>query len=378
MTNERLEPQLTSYLFAKAAQSHTPICGTFEVTPLCNFNCPMCYVHMTKEQMKDTGRRPLTADQWQDIAAQGRDKGLLYLLLTGGEPFLYPGFRQLYEALADMGFIISINSNGSLIDEETVSWLRRKPPSRINITLYGVTNETYRRLCGDPQGFAKVSAAIDRLRDADIPLKLNCSLIPHNAKELPQIVSFAQERELIVEITPYMFPAHRCSEKNVGQNTRFTPEETARYALEIQRLQTGEDGLRRYAEQILQGSAPSFLEDCAEISADGSIRCRAGRATFWLTWYGMMTPCGMMTGPAVGLLGRSFEEAWQELTEKTAKIRLSGHCARCGSKEICHACAAMAQAETGSFAETPQYLCRMTETLRSLAKELLENNLQLR
>ena len=62
----------------------------------------------------------MTGGEWIRLAREARDQGMLYLLLTGGEPFLYPGFRELYEKLAGMGLILSINTNGALIDAETV------------------------------------------------------------------------------------------------------------------------------------------------------------------------------------------------------------------------------------------------------------------
>ena len=41
------------FLSFKAREKGIPYSGTFELTPLCNLNCRMCYVHMTAEQMQD-------------------------------------------------------------------------------------------------------------------------------------------------------------------------------------------------------------------------------------------------------------------------------------------------------------------------------------
>ena len=98
---------------------------------------------------------------------------MLYLLLTGGEPFVYKDFKRLYLELFKMGFIISINSNATLIDEETVKWLKEYPPQRINITLYGSSNEVYGNLCNNPKGFNQVTKAINLLKEANINIKLN-------------------------------------------------------------------------------------------------------------------------------------------------------------------------------------------------------------
>ena len=361
------EPQVTSYLFAKAAREHVPVNGTFELSPLCNLNCRMCYVHMTAQQVRESGLIMMSNDEWLKLAEEAKEQGMLYLLLTGGEPFLHPGFRELYEKLSGMGFILSINTNGTLIDDDVIRWLTDRPPCRINITLYGASEDTYEKLCGRADGYDRVKHAIEGLQKAGISVKLNCSLTPYNVCDLEEMVRFADERGMILEIAPYMFPAIRRGEENIGKNDRFTPEETAHYMFEIHRLQHGEDAVKPFARQILQGSIPVSLEECQELEPDGTVRCRAGRATFWVTWHGEMRPCGMMERPGVPVRNRKFSEAWKELTELTGRIRLSGACSRCDSQKICHACAAMALAETGEFEKIPGYLCRMVNALRKEA-----------
>lgn len=361
------EPQVTSYLFAKAAREHTPINGTFELLPLCNFDCRMCYVHMTAQQVRESGLTMMTNDEWLKLAEEAKEQGMLYLLLTGGEPFLHPGFRELYEKLAGMGFILSINTNGTLIDDDVIRWLKDRPPFRLNITLYGASRSAYEKLCGRADGYDRVKYAIEGLQKAGISVKMNCSLTPYNVCDLEEMVRFANERGLILEIASYMFPAIRRGKENIGKNDRFTPEETAHYMFEIHRLQYGEDAVKSYARQILEGSIPAALEECQEVTPDGTVRCRAGRATFWVTWHGEMRPCGMMERPGVSVRNRTFCESWGKLTELTGQIRLSGICSRCESQKICHSCAAMAYAETGKFEKTPGYLCQMVKALREEA-----------
>ena len=53
------------------------------------------------------------------------EAGTLSILLTGGEPLLWQDFWTLYEELVDMGFQVSVNTNGSLIDEEALLRFRR-------------------------------------------------------------------------------------------------------------------------------------------------------------------------------------------------------------------------------------------------------------
>ena len=83
---------LSTYLHAKGGKMGISVGGTFELTARCNFNCPMCYVHMTPEQLKASGKEELTAKQWLDLARAAKDKGMVFVLLTGGEPLVRKDF----------------------------------------------------------------------------------------------------------------------------------------------------------------------------------------------------------------------------------------------------------------------------------------------
>ncbi|MDY3281438.1 radical SAM protein [Dysosmobacter sp.] len=369
----RISPmQLTEYLYTKAGRAGIPIGGTFELSPVCNFTCPMCYVRKTAGEVAASPRPILTLDRWLELARQAREQGLLYLLLTGGEPLLWPDFWTLYEQLIQMGFLVSINTNGSLIDEAAIERLKRLAPRRVNITLYGAGDDTYERQCRARGVFSRVRKAIEGLQDAGIPVKLNGTITPDNVCDLEDMVAYAQSRKLILETTTYLFPPVRRLPSMTGVNQRFTPEEAARHHLRIFELQNGPERYRAYLEKILRNAVPppGLDEQCTD-PRDGKIRCRAGRATFWVTWDGYLTPCGMMPEPKVDLTGRPFGEAWRELTERSAGLALSGVCGKCPNAELCHSCAAMAMAETGSASGIPKYLCRMTRAMRAEAENRL-------
>lgn len=368
-----IQAPLTRFLLEKASRGRIPINGTFELSPVCNFNCRMCYVRKTAEQVRASERPIMTLERWLELARQAREEGLLYLLLTGGEPFLWPDFWPLYEQLAQMGFILSVNTNGSLLDEAAVERLRRRPPVRLNITLYGASDDTYEALCRTRGGYSRVARNIDRLLAAGIQVKLNCSLIPENAGDLAAIHAFAAERKLILETNTYMFPPVRRDPACVGRNERFTPAQAAHYNLERYRLLFGQEEYETYLQGILAGLAPPpGLEDCPADGPEGGIRCRAGNAAFWVTWDGWLTPCGMMPEPRVDLSAGDFAPAWRELTRLSDEVRVSAVCSACPDKAACHACAAMALAETGSAAGLPKYLCEMVAAMRTEARALLE------
>lgn len=376
-----VEPEITDYLHRKAAAQRLPLNGTFELTPLCNMDCRMCYVRMSKAQQEAV--RPLrTAAEWLALAKEAREQGMLYLLLTGGEPFSRPDFKEILQGLHSMGFVVSINSNGTLIDESVVEWLKETPPTRINITLYGASDETYARLCKNPHGFTQTTKAIRLLTQAGISVKLQCSVTPYNARDLEGIMAFAKEEHLLVQATSYMFPPLRKDPAMVGRNDRFTPEEAAYYAAKVESLLNGEAAFVERVKNRKEGDDPwagfqmENTEDCMLTEGEG-IRCRAGKCSFWVTWEGKFLPCGML--PSQGELNvfeSGFSAAWQKAAEIADQIRLSAKCRDCSLRDECRACAAMALTESGCYNQVPEYRCRMTRSYPAacdrLVREILE------
>lgn len=369
MKQRLIEPRLTEYLHRKASITKTPISGTFELSPLCNMDCRMCYIKMSKEKQESIARLR-TNKEWIELAQKAKDKGMLFLLLTGGEPFLVKDFKELYIELHKMGFCISINSNGTMIDEEVIEWLKHYPPMRINMTLYGASDETYGRLCNNPKGFTQVTKALSLLKENNIQVKLNCSVTPYNKDDLKQMIDFAEEHDLVIQATSYMFPPLRKDETKIGQNDRFIAEDAALYGAYISAYSNGFDRFKEYIESG-QLALYDADDDCGIVEGD-HMRCRAGITSFWMTWEGKLLPCGMIPDRGLDPWEVGFDAAWENAKNIVSEITLPVKCAGCGKKDECKACAAMVYTETGTYDKVPQYRCEMTHCYPDACKKVLK------
>ena len=351
------EALVSAYLHARANAAGVPLAGTFELTPRCNFSCRMCYVHENVDPAME-----LSAKEWIELGKQCRDAGMLFLLLTGGEPFLRQDFGEIYTHLRRLGLMVSINTNASLLTDELLDVLRRDPPTRINVTLYGASEQTYQNLCRNA-AFETVKANVLRMKDANLPLKINCSVTPYNAQDIEYIHDFAKSNSLQIQSTSYMYPPVRVNGGQFGQAPeRFTPEEAAECMLRCrEQLLT--------PEQLAESAYSPVEEDCSRDTGD-PMACRAGRTSFWVTWNGRMMPCGTFpTEISYNLRAIGFPEAWQRIRQDTALVRMPKECAGCGLKEQCIVCAAACVAETGDTTTKPEYICKMIHRLRELTAE---------
>lgn len=345
-------------LFQKASICKVPLGATIELTPVCNFSCKMCYVRKTPAQLQAEGKTLIGYTAWLEQAQQWKEAGTLYLLLTGGEPFLYPNFRELYIGLHQMGFLLSVNTNASMIDEETMLWLKQYAPSRMNITLYGASRETYGRICGNPDGFDRAVRAIHWLKEAGIPVVINASMIPENAEDMEKIMEFGKSMQLNTRISTYMFPPVRREKEQT--DSRFSPEEAAKMFVRRIRCQFCEQVVNDMFRRQQTGSFDDWGQQPDQMV------CRAGRSSFFLSWEGKMSACGLLPFPVeVEPFKEPFLQCWQTLTEKVRTVKVLEKCQGCELRHLCNPCAATVYAECGDVNGKAEYLCEMSNNIKA-------------
>ena len=368
MQKKNTEPYISTYLHSKGRKLGMPIAGNFELTARCNFNCPMCYVHLTEEQVKAAGRE-LTAAQWLKIAKDARDRGMIFALLTGGEPLMRKDFFEIYKGMKELGLMISINSNGSMLRGEIMEKFLEDPPFRFNISLYGGNNETYRNMCGIPV-YDRVKENIRALRNAGVEVSLNLSITPYNRQDLAQIYADAVELDVNVRASSYMYPPVRINGEEYGCGNRLSATEAARCSVEWDVIRFTDEEFAIRAQNTAKLVA--MEQDGCPVEEGEGVRCRAGSTAFWMTWDGKMMPCGMMTTPVAYPLEIGFDAAWDQIRAETARIRTPAECVSCEYKELCGNCAAVCLTESGRFDGVPDYICQKTKEQVRITREVYE------
>ncbi len=366
LKQQQTEAFIVKYLHSKARVNNVSVSTTFEITSRCNFRCKMCYIcdgGCDKKQFE------LSAGEWIKVAQEARDVGVVFILLTGGEPFIREDFPEIYESLAKMGFILSINTNASLITDEHIELLKRFPPNRMNISLYGMSDEAYEKICGVP-AYSKVIGNIKKLKEAGIKFVINCTVIPENASEYRKINSFCKENDIILRASSYMYPSSRINK----DGSRFSPEEAAKYSVLIDKDKFSAETFRERAFRITNSLELNEEKDCPTDDAEGTgIRCRAGSSASWINWQGKMNFCGMLpANENVDVRKLGFTGCWKLVTKEAEKVVLPAKCNNCKYRNVCNVCAASVFCETGKYNEVPSYLCKMSESIAENYKNSAE------
>lgn len=340
-------------LVHKANVAEIPISATLELLPVCNLHCDMCYIRMDRTEADKQGGLK-SVEEWLHIASQLKELGTLFILLTGGEPLLYPHFRELYIRLKKMGFVLTINTNATLVTEETARLFKEYPPRRLNVTLYGASPETYRSVCHSSTGFDRCMAGLKLLKQYGIATKLTLTLIGKNRHDYPRMLQIARELEMPVTLNAYTSLYTRPHvDAHTLLSTRMSPEEAARIEMEHLKY-TKAETYESYRKEMVE-----FLKlPLTSVPHGLPLTCRAGKSSCWINWQGVMTPCVDMDEPSARLSDMSVADAWRSIVARCKELPLHPECKGCTLKPVCDVCYANATNEK-KHCGTLEYLCHM-------------------
>lgn len=136
-----------------------PYSVALEITLACNMRCLHC-----GSLADGTNReKPLALEEWYKVIDDLKKLKTKYFTLSGGEPFLYPKWRNLIEYIKtpEDGYTqVLMISNGSHITEEDIVFLKEKKASYVALSLDGdeEVHDYIRQYPGAFQNILKVIA----------------------------------------------------------------------------------------------------------------------------------------------------------------------------------------------------------------------------
>lgn len=167
-----------------------PLSCQWEITCRCNLHCVMCYTDCFNRP--DVIRQELATAEILRIMDELAGAGTLELCLTGGEPLARPDFFQLYDHAIRCGFLVTVFSNGTLITEAQANRFAALRPHRIEISLHGITRETFEQITLGQGSYDRCLQAIRLLLDRQIPLVLKSTAMTLNQQEILDVKRYVE------------------------------------------------------------------------------------------------------------------------------------------------------------------------------------------
>lgn len=180
-----------------------PLAVTYYLTTRCNLNCAYCEDFGARRNGRQPPFLPLAeAQQILRLIRDGSDS----LILTGGEPLLYPQIEELAAwAKQALGFRqITLLSNGLLLPQREAVLAH---VDRLAISLDSVNPDFWATLLNVPPATARsilrnIEVYAGRQQALDFRLILNCVLTPETLPGAPAILDFCRENDLLVSFSP--------------------------------------------------------------------------------------------------------------------------------------------------------------------------------
>lgn len=323
-----------------------PLSGGIELTNRCNFRCVHCYETIER----DGEREIIPTERLIQIIDELISMGVISVFLTGGEAMLRPDFDYIYKYLRTKGVLTSILSNGSTITEEKCDLFRQYMPKMIDISIYGATEDTYKKVTGRPDSFKKVMAGLELLKKYSIPFQLKTVLLSVNKHELDAMREIAKYFEVpfkfFTSIRPY----------NNGNRNPISYMLTADEIIQLEKKNS--DIIEYYESKALKRTHSELTErqrnQCTYL-------CRIAKNSFFISFDGVLNGCVRSRRRGFDLREHSFQEGWDYLYHTFVEPKESKPfaCSKCKIMNYCDFCPGEFEIETGDPTVAPEAICKL-------------------
>ncbi|MGA8504312.1 MAG: radical SAM protein [Candidatus Sulfotelmatobacter sp.] len=336
-------------LHQRQSGQRAPMQVTIEVTRRCPLECQHCYNNLPMGD-QDARIREMTTEEHLRMLDELVDMGCFWLLYTGGEIFARKDFLEIYTYAKKKGFLITLFTNGTLINEKIADYLAEWPPFAIEITLYGRTRETYEALTMVPGSYGRCLRGIKLLCERGLPLKLKTVATTINKHEVIAMRQFAEE-ELGVEfkMDGQINPRIDCSQSPLA--VRLTPEEVVALDMLSPR---GVSEYRRLAKRDLE-NPPNLAQN------EAVYFCGGGMNGFAINAYGEMGICVISQQETFDVRHAGLKHAWEHSLHevRTRKRTRETKCRQCRIQSLCGMCPANGEMENGDRESPVAFLCHV-------------------
>lgn len=317
----------------KNARAHDiPISGSFELTPLCNLDCRMCYVHLPGSSALE---RMLSGDEWIELMEQAIAHGMMIAKLTGGEAMTHPDFRRIYMYLIEQGVTVWIKTNGILLNQDMIRLFTEYPPYIVDVSLYGCDEESYEAVTGHDV-FNTVTANLRAAIDAGVHVRLivtpSACMLPWVDRVMEYARAFGADDVHVNSMLMEAIPDTGRSIADYG----LSSEDYERIFRKKCELFPGAANHLTEEDEELMGELP---EDAPHTLPRG-LYCNAGRISFAMHWDGSLGPCPGFPRDIIRSDAKSvgFEAAWRDINRRVKDYAVPEACHACSYNTRCHYC----------------------------------------
>lgn len=322
-----------------------PLDASIDLTYRCNNRCVHCDCNLP-EKDGQAPKKELSTLEVKKLLDDLASMGSLWLLITGGEPLLREDFEEVYLYAKNKGFIITLFTNGTLVDAKTVELLSKYPPFVVEISLYGAAEETYEKVTQVKGSYDRCMEGIKKIVNSGIKLKLKTMAITINQHEIEAMDRMARGLGCEFRFDPML-------NKRIDDNAFSDP---VKYRLSPEDVVLLDKAYPRRMEKWRQFCDKSVGKT---ITDKGLYTCGAGTGMVHIDPYGNVKGCMMMVKDGFSLGEHDLRWIWDKGIGSviSRKKDFSMPCDDCHLANLCGQCAAWSVLESGDIRKKVEYLC---------------------
>jgi radical SAM protein with 4Fe4S-binding SPASM domain len=338
---------------ANLLASFHPVNASIEVTSRCNATCGYCYITQEKK-LPD-----LSFERMRAIIDKVYDAGVMFLCLTGGEPFARSDFLGLLSYCIEKNFFkISLLTNGTLIGDDHISLIGRYPNffSYVRMSIFSHVPEIHDAYCGVAHAFRTILDNAGKLRDSGIRVVFSLNILDFNYKTYETTKEYLENLGFPVQVGISKLITTAALDKTLKPLTQ------KKFFLDYLR-HSDKSKVLAYQEGLRQKmqDSPGSGELCAGLSSNIHIKAN-----------GDITPCASFRKLTVGNIfdGRPLPEILRDskIYNQLRSMRKTDTpaCRNCRYIEFCVHCLGVVHSEFNDFFHAPEQFCNFNKALHEI------------
>ncbi len=284
----------------------SPMDIELHLTHNCNLRCKHCF--QSSEKNSDR-HHLLSIDEWKNIFLQMERTHVLGVIISGGEPLVYPHATDLLREVSHYKMSLSILTNGTLINKDNID-IFSQPNVSTTVSLDGESAYIHEFLRGN-HTFQRTEDAIRLLLRHHASVNIAHTIHRKNREHLELFIQHLIELHLPCVSINFIEPEGRAA---INSELILSKEEEKAAYEEILELSN------RYAPHIrIDFPSLSYKKNLADFSTNASVYCAAGTKRLAISSSGIVYPCVYAFDNKDLEIGDLKRKSLQQLWEDTSR-----------------------------------------------------------
>jgi len=355
---------------------YAPFMVVWDITKQCNLRCKHCYANAGPFPAPDE----LTLSEKLEVLRQLDEAGVAAISFSGGEPLINKDFWIVAKRAAELGFYVSVATNGTLITKDVAKRLKETGVRYVEISIDSPNPEEHDKFRGIPGAWKRSIEGIQNAKKEGLSVGIAMTVTKMNYRQLPEMIKLARSLNADRFIAFNFIPTGRGKdiiEKDLSPDEResvlnYLYEELTAGKMQvfstapmyaIVSLKNIDKGGKLTPTHFAELSIPEEYLSAGFALGEFLGGCGAGRIYCSIEHNGDIQPCVFLPIKLGNVLKDGFLNVWHN-NEILHKLRDRDHyaCSHCAYRYICGGCRARAYAYYGDIS-APDPSCTFNKDL---------------